>query len=175
MESKLLLTADSKIDKYNFYLFNLILLILFSYILTVFEQNRVLFSIVFCIIFFLAFLAGYSQIKVYNNKIEIIGKGFFKINTSKKTFYFDQISAIDVTLKLERSQFIILQLLSIFRPSFGLSAWNEFVIILRDGNKKSFASKIYSEDLFKVFQLIKKESGNKITITGLDKKIPLIE
>ena len=175
MESKVILKVESKIDKFNFYFFNLILLFLLAYVLSVFKQNQILFSIFLGIIIFLAFLSGYSQIKVYNNKVEIIGKGFFRINTSIKTFYFEQINSIDVTLKLDRSQFITFELFSIFRPSFGLSSWNEFVIFLNDGNKKSFTSKIYSEDLVKVFELIKDESKNKIIITGLNKKIPLLE
>jgi hypothetical protein len=116
----------------------------------------------------------YSQIKVYDDKIEIIQKGFFKFNTSIKTFYFNEIISIETTLRIAGQNGAIIQFIGIFRASVNLISSNYFTLILNDNKRKSFSTQIEREDLIKVFELVKKLSANKIIITGLDHEIPLL-
>jgi hypothetical protein len=174
MESTLRLKVESRLDKFAFYLRYVVFIAFIVYFLTVFKENPVLISIfLFILLFFLAILT-YSQIKVYDDKIEIIQKGFFKFNTSIKTFYFNEIISIETTLRIAGQNGAIIQFIGIFRASVNLISSNYFTLILNDNKRKSFSTQIEREDLIKVFELVKKLSANKIIITGLDHEIPLL-
>jgi hypothetical protein len=175
MENTPKLKIVSNVDKFAFYFGYAVFIAFFIYFLAVFKENPVLISIFLFILFLFFLLLTYNQIKVYFDKIEIIQKGLFKFNTSIKTFYFDEISSIETTLRIGGESGILIQLIGIFRASVNLISWNEYIIILKEDKRKTFNTQIESEDLIKVFQLVEKLSGNKIKVTGLDQKIPLLK
>jgi len=165
IESKPKLKVESDIDKLAFYFRYFFFIGLFAYFISIFYQNSILFSIFLIIILFFLFYSRYNQIKVYSEKIEIVKKGLLNLNTSIETFYFDQISAIDATLRIGGTKGAFIQLIGVFRPSVNLISWNEYSIVLNDGKKKSFSTQIENEDLLKVLELIKRFSGNRIKVT----------
>ena len=174
MESTLRLKVESSVDKFAFYFRYAVFIAFFVYFLTVFKENPVLISIFLFILFFFLVILTYDQIKIYDDKIEVIQKGFFKFNTSIKTFYFNQIISIETTLRIGGEKGAIIQFIGIFRASVNLISSNHFTLIFNDNKRKSFSTQIERENLIKVFQLVKKLSGNKIIITGLDQEIPLL-
>jgi len=156
------LKVDSTVDKFSFYSGYVFFIGLFAYFISVFYENSILFSVFLIIILFFLVASRYNQIKVYDDKIEIIKKGLFKFNTSIETFYFNHINTIDANLRIGGRKGALIQLVGVFRPSVNLVSWNEYSIILDNGNRKSFSTKIEKEDLLKVFDLIKRFTGNKI-------------
>jgi len=165
IESKPKLKVESDIDKFAFYFGYVFFIGLFAYFISIFYQNSILFSIFLIIILFFLFYSRYNQIKVYSEKIEIIKKGLLNFNTSTETFYLDQISAINATLRIGGTKGAFIQFIGVFRPSVNLISWNEYSIVLKDGKKKSFSTKIENKELLKALELIKRFSGNRIKVT----------
>jgi hypothetical protein len=165
IESKPKLKVESDIDIFSFYFGYVFFIGLFAYFISIFHENSIISSIFLLIILFFLFSLRYNQIKVYSDKIEIINKGLFKFNTSVKIFYFDQIIAIDACLRIGGTKGALIQLIGVFRASVNLVSWNEYSIIFQDDKKKSFNTQIEREELLKVFDLIKRFSGNRIKVT----------
>lgn len=165
METVPKLIVESKFDKYSFYLGNMILIAFFIYFLSVFNQNPILILILLVLLAFFILISTYKPIKVYSDKIEIIYKRLFKFNTSIKAYYFEDISSIEATLRIDGTRGFLLQFIGFFRVSLMLVSFNYFTLIFKNKKRKSISTEIKKEDLIKVFEAIKSLSDNKIEIT----------
>lgn len=174
MESKIKLQVESNLAKVILYFQIVVLALFLYYFISIFHENQKVSLIFSSIILFLIIFSRYHKIRVYADKFEIVKTSPFKFNTSSKTYMFSEIDSIETVLRISGTSGAILQIIGAFRASVNLVSWNEFTIILKDGKKESFSTQIETENLIKVFQLVIKLSGNKIKITGLDQKIPLL-
>jgi hypothetical protein len=174
MENLPKLIVESKIDKLSYYLGFVIYVAFIIYFLTVFNQNPILISILIAILLIFILILNYMQVKIYSNRIEIINNGPFRFNSKVRVYYYEQITSIDTVLRVDGTSGLFMQIVGIFRASVNLATANYFTLIFYSGKRESFSTQILSEDLIKGFKLIENLSGNKIKVTGLDNKIPLL-
>lgn len=165
MEGNLELQVDSDIDKIRFYFDNIVCIFLICFSVAMFNRNHLFFTIVLVLSTFVFLVLTRSLFNIYDDKIEIILKGFWGFNTHTHIFYYDDIASINTTFRFEYSRFFFTEFYIAMNTHGPVG--NYFIVQPKNGKKVSCVIDTPKKDLIDAFELVKKLSGNKFEIIDL--------
>lgn len=172
MEGNLELQVDPDIEKIRFYTDNIVCVCVMCFSIAMFDRNHTLFTIALVSSIFVFLMLSRSLFNIYDDKIEIISKGFWEFNTHTHVFYYNDIASINTTFRFEYSRFFFSEFM-IATNTHG-PVGNHFTIQPKNGKKVGCVIDAPKKDLIDAFELVKKLSGNKFEIIDLYRNYPLL-
>ena len=173
MEGNLELQVDADIEKIRFYFDNIFCVSIMCFSVVMFNQNHIFFTIVFVLSTVVFLILSRSLFNIYDDKIEIISKGFWEFNTQTHIFYYDDIASINTTFRFENSRSFFNEFMIAMNNRGPVG--NYFSIQPKKGKKLDCVIDAPKKDLIEAFELVKKLSGNKFEIIDLYRDYPLLQ
>ena len=160
--SQLIYFKEAKADKYFEYLYIAGAFAIIFYCLANIRQNPIVISLIILIFLFFICIAGYDQIRVYTDRVEFKIKHPIEKLSKVRVFKFDHVLEIHASMRLTRSRFLLLEFLSISRPTVTL--FNTLSVKFKNNEQETVDLKMLKPDVLKILDIIKHQSLEKIKI-----------
>lgn len=158
-------------NRFRYYFLNTFVLIGVIYLVTKFNENPTLISVLIGILVFVCLPFSYVEyLFAENDKLIVLYKSVFFIQflNRKRIFKFDEIKKITATLKLDKKTDISAIIID-FTTKFTAMSFNVLEVEMKNGKTKYINSKIYIEKLLPIINFMQSK-GVDIQIIYPDNK-----